>query len=318
MFKKLKESYKQTVDETQKTLNDNTQLVNGLSRGLLHSILLIISYVFKYCTLMLTSMFVIRSVMDHNPELAKSLHEFYTILLCVFVLSIIVKIFTLFVVKRGGFTSEARKNILLYIGLWVSFANIISFDKLKTYSYLDLVVLVAISTIIYMVTNFGVNALLLNRFNTDEDEAFNVESYTVSYDHSVLDLNKPYMGVNVKVAHIKTVYTENFSLGFVTTSKSIELHPDEDLIPVKEMYLNDMMDTIDTVYQNLDKLPKINGESKPQKSDDPNHLHSLHFSKVHDVNEDDLKSNDKVVPFKLKRTAANDENESGDSHDINE
>lgn len=318
MFKKLKESYKQTVDETQKTLNDNTQLVNGLSRGLLHSILLIISYVFKYCTLMLTSMFVIRSVMDHNPELAKSLHEFYKILLCVFVLSIIVKIFTLFVVKRGGFTSEARKNILLYIGLWVSFANIISFDKLKTYSYLDLVVLVAISTIIYMVTNFGVNALLLNRFNTDEDEAFSVESYTVSYDHSVLDLNKPYMGVNVKVAHIKTVYTENFSLGFVTTSKSIELHPDEDLIPVKEIYLNDMMNTIDTVYQNLDKLPKINGESKPQKSDDPNHLHSLHFSKVHDVNEDDLKSNDKVVPFKLKRTATSDENESGESHDTNE
>lgn len=318
MFRKLKESYKQTTDETQKILNNNTQLVNGLSRGLLHSILLIISYVFKYCTPMLTSMFVIRSVMDHNPELAKSLHEFYTILLCVFVLSIIVKIFTLFVVKRDGFTLEARKNILLYIGIWVSFANIISFDKLKTYSYLDLVVLVAISTVIYMVTNFGVNALLLNRFNADEDEAFSVESYTVSYDHWVLGLNKPYTDVNVKVARIKTVYTENFSLGFVTTSKSIELQPDEDLIPVKEVYLNDMMDTIDTVYQNLDKLPKVNAESKPQKSDDPNHLHTLRFSKVHDVNEDDLKSNDKVVPFKLKRTAASDENESGESHDTNE
>ena len=122
----------------------------------------------------------------------------------------------------------------------------------------------------------------------------------------------------MKVARIKTVYTENFSLGFVTTSKSIELQPDEDLIPVKEVYLNDMMDTIDTVYQNLDKLPKVNAESKPQKSDDPNHLHTLRFSKVHDVNEDDLKSNDKVVPFKLKRTAASDENESGESHDTNE
>lgn len=317
MFRKLKESYKQTTDETQKILNNNTQLVNGLSRGLLHSILLIISYVFKYCIPMLTTMFVVRSVMDHNPELAKSLHQFYTLLLFTFVIAVMVKIFTFFV-KRDNFGSEVRQNILLFIGLLVSMANIISVDKLKTYSYLDLVVLVTISTVIYMVTNFGVNALLLNRFNADEDEAFSVESYTVSYDHWVLGLNKPYTDVNVKVARIKTVYTENFSLGFVTTSKSIELHPDEDLIPVKEMYLNDMMDTIDTVYQNLDKLPKVNTESKPQKSDDPNHLHALRFSKVHDVNEDDLKSNDKVVPFKLKRTAASDENESGESHDTNE
>lgn len=317
MFKKLKESYKQTVDETQKILNENTPLVNGLSRGLLHSILLIISYVFKYCIPMLTTMFVIRSVMDHNPELAKGLHQFYTLLLFTFVIAVMVKIFTFFV-KRDNFGSEVRQNILLFIGLLVSTANIISLDKLKTYSYLDLVVLVTLTTIIYMVTNFGVNALLLNRFNADKDEAFSIESYTVSYDYYTLGFDKSDANLNVKRAHIKTVYVEDFSLGFVTTHKSMNLRPDEDLIPVQEVYLNDMMDTIDTVYQNLDKLPKVNAESKPQKSDDPNHLHALRFSKVHDVNEDDLKSNDKVVPFKLKRASTSDENESGESHDTNE
>ena len=310
MFKKLKESYKQTVDETQKIMNDNTQLVNGLSRGLLHSILLIFKYVFKYCIAMLLVMFAIRYMINSDIELAKQIHDFYTVLLS-FTISVTMLRMVVRFMKDHSFGSEFRQNILLFVGLYVSLANVISFDKLKTFSYLDLIVLILISTAIYFITNFGVNALILNRFNTDKDDVFSIESYTVTYDKSYLDM---------KVARIKTVYVENFSLGFVVNHKSMFLKPDEDLIPVQEMYLNDMMDTIDTVYQNLDKLPKakLKSSAQSQKSDDPNHLHSLHFSKVHDVNESDLEPNNNVVPFKLKRTAASDENESGESHDTNE
>ena len=312
MFKKLKESYKQTVDETQTVMDKNTHLVNGLSRGLLHSILLIFKYVFKYCATVVLFMFSIRSVMSHNSDLAQNLYNVYSLFLILAILSILFKIVISFVRNRyDSFDSGIRQNILLFVGLLISVRNVIPFEKLNAYSYLDLTAMLFLITVLYVVTNFGVNALLLNRFNTDKDGAFDVESYTVTYDRSTT------YATEVKVARIKTLYVERFSLGFVTTEKYIELRPDEDLVPVQEVYLNDMMDTIDTVYQNLDKLPKVNVESKPQKSDDPNHLHSLHFSKVQDVNESELESKSNIVPFKLKRST-DVENESGESHDTNE